>query len=65
MARGSIHRDKKLTVIHPADKDFSLSIDLYTDAIALNPKDSTFWNNRAMSKAKLEEHGGAIADASE
>jgi serine/threonine-protein phosphatase 5 len=31
----------------------------------LNPMDSTFWNNRAMAKAKLEEHGAAIADASE
>lgn len=49
----------------PLDKDFNLSIDLYTDAIALNPKDATFWNNRAMSKSKMEEHGAAIADASE
>ncbi|ORX34306.1 putative phospho protein phosphatase [Kockovaella imperatae] len=47
-----------------AGKDFTLSIDLYTEAIALNPKDATFWNNRAMSKAKMEEHGAAIADAS-
>ncbi|WRT65305.1 uncharacterized protein IL334_002248 [Kwoniella shivajii] len=44
-------------------KDFNKSIELYTQAIALNPKDSTFWNNRAMSKAKMEEHGGAISDA--
>jgi serine/threonine-protein phosphatase 5 len=65
MPKGGIHRNEKLTLLRPVDKDFSLSIDLYTDAIALNPKDSTFWNNRAMSKAKLEEHGGAIADASE
>jgi serine/threonine-protein phosphatase 5 len=48
-----------------ADKDFATSIELYTEAIHLNPKDSTFWNNRAMSKGKMEEHGGAIADASE
>ncbi|KAI9633091.1 uncharacterized protein MKK02DRAFT_19587 [Dioszegia hungarica] len=46
-----------------ADKDFATSIELYTEAIHLNPKDSTFWNNRAMSKGKMEEHGGAIADA--
>ncbi|WVQ83409.1 hypothetical protein IAT38_005550 [Cryptococcus sp. DSM 104549] len=46
-----------------AAKDFNASIDLYTQAIALNPKDSTFWNNRAMSKAKMEEHGAAISDA--
>lgn len=44
-------------------KDFTLSIDLYTQAIALNAKDATFWNNRAMSKTKLEEYGAAISDA--
>ncbi|GMK58381.1 hypothetical protein CspeluHIS016_0504130 [Cutaneotrichosporon spelunceum] len=44
-------------------KDFGHSIDLYTQAIKLNPHDSVFWNNRAMSKAKMEEHGAAIADA--
>ncbi|OWT36190.1 protein phosphatase 5 [Cryptococcus neoformans Bt1] len=44
-------------------KNFSRSIDFYTQAIALNPKEPTFWNNRAMSKAKMEEHGGAISDA--
>lgn len=44
-------------------KDFAHSIELYTQAIKLNPHDSTFWNNRAMSKAKMEEHGAAIADA--
>ncbi|ODN74317.1 hypothetical protein L202_06735 [Cryptococcus amylolentus CBS 6039] len=46
-----------------AAKEFNKSIDLYTQAIALNPKESTFWNNRAMSKAKMEEHGAAISDA--
>ncbi|KAL1410300.1 Palmitoyl-protein thioesterase 1 [Vanrija albida] len=44
-------------------KDFARSIELYTEAIALNPHDATFWNNRAMSKGKMEEHGAAIADA--
>ncbi|CAK9779552.1 unnamed protein product [Cutaneotrichosporon oleaginosum] len=44
-------------------KDFAQSIDLYTQAIKLNPHDPVFWNNRAMSKAKMEEHGAAIADA--
>ncbi|RSH94241.1 hypothetical protein EHS25_004044 [Saitozyma podzolica] len=46
-----------------AEKDFNLSIDYYTQAIARNPKEPTLWNNRAMSKGKLEEHGAAIADA--
>ena len=49
----------------PTEKEFNLSISLYTEAISLNPKDATIWNNRAMSKAKMEEHGGAISDASE
>ena len=45
-------------------KEFNQSIDLYSEAIALNPKDSTSWNNRGMSKSRMEEHGAAIADAS-
>jgi tetratricopeptide (TPR) repeat protein len=45
-------------------KEFNQSIDLYSEAIALNPKDSTLWNNRGMSKSRMEEHGAAIADAS-
>lgn len=45
-------------------KDFASSIELYTAALRLDPHDPTFWNNRAMSKAKMEEHGAAIADAS-
>ncbi|BEJ16826.1 hypothetical protein CspHIS471_0602270 [Cutaneotrichosporon sp. HIS471] len=44
-------------------KDFAHSIELYTQAIKLNPHDPVFWNNRAMSKAKMEEHGAAISDA--
>lgn len=44
-------------------KDFAGSIERYTQAIALNPGDATFWNNRAMSKAKMEEYGAAIVDA--
>lgn len=44
-------------------KDFTRSIELYTEAIKLNPHEPTFWNNRAMSKAKIEEHGLAISDA--
>lgn len=46
-----------------AAKDFTRSIELYTEAIKLNPHEPTFWNNRAMSKAKIEEHGLAISDA--
>lgn len=45
-------------------KDFGSSIELYTQALRLDPTEPTFWNNRAMSKAKMEEHGAAIADAS-
>lgn len=57
----SLGAERSLTI---AAKDFNQSIDLYTDAIRLNPKEPTLWNNRAMSKYKLEEHGAAIADAS-
>ena len=53
------------TQADPIAKDFNASIDLYTEAISLDPHDPTFWNNRAMAKAKMEEHGAAIADASE
>ena len=58
-------RTSTLTIRVILEKEFNLSISLYTEAIALNPKDATFWNNRAMSKGKMEEHGGAISDASE
>jgi serine/threonine-protein phosphatase 5 len=57
--------ERWLTRCCDVDKEFNLSITLYTEAISLNPKDATFWNNRAMSKGKMEEHGGAISDASE
>ncbi|KAL7419407.1 Palmitoyl-protein thioesterase 1 [Cryptotrichosporon argae] len=45
------------------NKEFTASIELYTEAIHLNPKDAVYWNNRAMGKGRMEEHGGAIADA--
>jgi len=57
------HRRPKVSADQPA-KEFNQSIDLYSEAIALNPKDSTLWNNRGMSKSRMEEHGAAIADAS-
>ena len=57
------HSRPKGSADKPA-KEFNQSIDLYSEAIALNPKDSTLWNNRGMSKSRMEEHGAAIADAS-
>lgn len=38
--------------------------ELYSDAIALDPTDKTFWLNRAVSRIKLEEFGYAISDVS-
>ncbi|CDZ97195.1 protein phosphatase 5 [Phaffia rhodozyma] len=46
-----------------AAKDFKKAIQLYGDAITLNPKDPIFWSNRAFAKMKLEEFGGAVSDA--
>lgn len=41
------------------------SLDLYTVSLNKNPFDPIVWSNRAAVRLKLEEHGLAIADASE
>lgn len=38
--------------------------ELYSNAIALDPTDKTFWLNRAVARIKLEEFGYAISDVS-
>ncbi|KAG2015756.1 phosphoprotein phosphatase [Coprinopsis cinerea AmutBmut pab1-1] len=45
--------------------DFPNAARLYTLAIEKNPNDATFWCNRAAARIKLEEHGYALADASQ
>lgn len=42
---------------------FSLSIDLYTQAIEVNTDNAVYWANRAFAHTKLEEYGSAIQDA--
>lgn len=46
------------------ENEFAKAADLYTDAIAHNPLDATFFCNRAYARMKLEEHGYAINDCS-
>jgi serine/threonine-protein phosphatase 5 len=43
--------------------DFNLAVDLYTQAIELNPTDATLWCNLAYTRIKLEEYGYALSDA--
>ncbi|KAG9448146.1 hypothetical protein H6P81_014274 [Aristolochia fimbriata] len=43
---------------------FSQAIDLYTQAIELNPHNAVYWANRAIAHTKLEEYGSALQDAS-
>ncbi|KAL1555705.1 Serine/threonine-protein phosphatase 5 [Salvia divinorum] len=43
---------------------YSLSIDLYSQAIELNKDNAVYWANRAFAHTKLEEYGSAIQDAS-
>ncbi|KAL8507982.1 hypothetical protein ACS0TY_018507 [Phlomoides rotata] len=42
---------------------YSLSIDLYTQAIEVNTENAVYWANRAFAHTKLEEYGSAIQDA--
>ncbi|BEI85989.1 hypothetical protein CcaverHIS002_0602760 [Cutaneotrichosporon cavernicola] len=49
------------------DEDRAAALELKAQAnkapSSSTPHDPVFWNNRAMSKAKMEEHGAAISDA--
>ncbi|XP_077251067.1 serine/threonine-protein phosphatase 5-like [Tasmannia lanceolata] len=42
---------------------FSQAIELYSQAIELNPQSAVYWANRALAHTKLEEYGSAIQDA--
>lgn len=44
-------------------KDFAGAIDLYTEAIDLNPTKAVYWANRAQAEISSEQFGSAIADA--
>lgn len=45
------------------EKDFASAIDLYTEAIDLNPRKAVYWANRAQAEISSEQFGSAIADA--
>jgi tetratricopeptide (TPR) repeat protein len=42
---------------------FARAVELYTEAIELNPDNAVFYSNRAFAHTKLEEYGSAIQDA--
>lgn len=42
---------------------FARAVELYTQAIELNPDNAVFYSNRAFAHTKLEEYGSAILDA--
>jgi serine/threonine-protein phosphatase 5 len=54
-----------LNSLSSLDHDYVAASRLYTEAIALNPLESTLWCNRAFARMKLEEYGYALSDASE
>jgi hypothetical protein len=58
---------KGLSISHhiSLDHDFPAAINLYLDAVKLNPTDPTLWCNLAYARIKLEEYGYALSDASE
>ncbi|KAJ9114247.1 hypothetical protein QFC22_005699 [Naganishia vaughanmartiniae] len=45
-----------------SQQHYSEAMELFTQAIRLNPRESVFFGNRAMARMKMEEYGGAVAD---
>lgn len=45
------------------EKHYQKAVDLYTDALDINPSSSVLLSNRAFAHIRLEEYGSAIADA--
>ncbi|KDR83497.1 hypothetical protein GALMADRAFT_1338233, partial [Galerina marginata CBS 339.88] len=48
-----------------AAKDYDTAIDLFSKAIALDPKNHVLWSNRSAAKAGKREYEDALADAEE
>jgi len=46
-------------------KDYDAAIDLFTQAIALDPKNHVLWSNRSAAKAGKKQWADALADAEE
>lgn len=48
-----------------AAKDWDSAIDLFSQAIAIDPKNHVLWSNRSAAKAGKKDWTGALADADE
>ncbi|KAH9482903.1 Heat shock protein sti1-like protein [Psilocybe cubensis] len=48
-----------------AAKDYDKAIDLFTQAIALDPKNHVLWSNRSAAKVGKKQYADALADADE
>jgi tetratricopeptide (TPR) repeat protein len=48
-----------------AARDYNKAIDLFSQAIAVDPKNHVLWSNRSAAKAGKKDWSGALADADE
>lgn len=46
-------------------KDYDKAIELFTQAIAIDPKNHVLWSNRSAAKAGKKQWDDALADAEE
>lgn len=46
-----------------ADKKYSQSIQVYGEAIELNPNNAVYYSNRALAHIRMENYGAALEDA--
>jgi len=47
------------------EKRYATAVDLYNEALALNPESAVYLSNRSFANLRLENFGSAIADATE
>jgi tetratricopeptide (TPR) repeat protein len=48
-----------------AAKDYDKAVDLFTQAIALDPKNHVLWSNRSAARTSKKEWEAALSDAEE
>ena len=48
-----------------AAKDYDKAIDLFSQAIELDPKNHVLWSNRSAAKVGKKEYSAALEDAEE
>ena len=46
-----------------AAKEYDKAIDLFSQAIAIDPKNHVLWSNRSAAKAGKKQYEGALEDA--